>query len=176
MFSLTSAWINGWINNREASDFRRHCTHCDVTVLFHHVYDRNLYGGEDTPPLYKPCLLHTEAKWSICVMKPGQNWFSCSTPSRYLNQCRLIVNRTLGNKFQWHLIEVLTFSWQKIHLKTSAQFYPFGLGLSEIENFAYRELDERSFSNSHPMAGTSNYIIQYLWDDTTLMISSRSYG
>ena len=104
------------------------------------------------PPLYKPCLLHTEAEWSICVMKPGHYWFSCSTPSHYLNQCRLIVNRTHGSKFQWHLIEVLTFSWQKIHLKPSAQFYPFGLGLSEIENFAYREIDERSFSNSHPRA------------------------
>ena len=27
MFSLICAWINGWINNREAGDLRRHRTH-----------------------------------------------------------------------------------------------------------------------------------------------------
>ena len=27
------AWINYWVNNREAGDLRRHCTHYDVTVM-----------------------------------------------------------------------------------------------------------------------------------------------
>ena len=34
MFSLICAWINGWVNNREAVDLRRHRAHCDVTVIF----------------------------------------------------------------------------------------------------------------------------------------------
>ena len=33
MFSLICAWINGWVNNGEAGDFRRHRTHYDVTVM-----------------------------------------------------------------------------------------------------------------------------------------------
>ena len=33
MFSLVCAWINGWINNREAGDLRRHYSHCDVTLM-----------------------------------------------------------------------------------------------------------------------------------------------
>ena len=33
MFSLICARINGWVNNREAGDLRRHPTHCDVTVM-----------------------------------------------------------------------------------------------------------------------------------------------
>ena len=33
MFSLICAWINGWVNNREAGDLRRHRAHCDVTVV-----------------------------------------------------------------------------------------------------------------------------------------------
>ena len=33
MFSLIYAWINGWVNNREAGDFRRHSAHYDVTVM-----------------------------------------------------------------------------------------------------------------------------------------------
>ena len=27
------AWINGWANNREAGDWRRHCAHYDVTIM-----------------------------------------------------------------------------------------------------------------------------------------------
>ena len=38
MFSLICAWINGWVNNREAGDLRRHRTHYDVTVMFLSIY------------------------------------------------------------------------------------------------------------------------------------------
>ena len=33
MFSLICAWINGWVNNREAGDLRRHHAHYDVIVM-----------------------------------------------------------------------------------------------------------------------------------------------
>ena len=33
MFSLIYAWINDWVNNREAGDLRRHRSHCDVNVM-----------------------------------------------------------------------------------------------------------------------------------------------
>ena len=33
MFSLICAWINGWVNRREAGDLRRHRAHYDVTVM-----------------------------------------------------------------------------------------------------------------------------------------------
>ena len=33
MFSLTCVWINGWVNNREAGDLRRHRDHYDVIVM-----------------------------------------------------------------------------------------------------------------------------------------------
>ena len=32
-FSLICAWINGWVNNREAGDLRRHCAYYDVIVM-----------------------------------------------------------------------------------------------------------------------------------------------
>ena len=32
---LICAWINGWVNNREVGDLRRHHTHYDVTVMMH---------------------------------------------------------------------------------------------------------------------------------------------
>ena len=34
MFSLICAWINGWVNNGEAGDVRRHRAHYDVTVMY----------------------------------------------------------------------------------------------------------------------------------------------
>ena len=33
MFSLICTWINGWVNNREAGDWRRHGAHDDVVVM-----------------------------------------------------------------------------------------------------------------------------------------------
>ena len=33
MFSLICAWINGWVNNRDAGDLRRHRPHYDVIVM-----------------------------------------------------------------------------------------------------------------------------------------------
>ena len=33
MFSLIYTWINGWVNNGEAGDLRRHRAHYDVTVM-----------------------------------------------------------------------------------------------------------------------------------------------
>ena len=38
------AWTNGWVNNRDASDLRRHCTHYDVTCkiwYFHKIICAN---------------------------------------------------------------------------------------------------------------------------------------
>ena len=34
MFSFFCAWINGWVNNRETGDLRRHCAYYDVTVMY----------------------------------------------------------------------------------------------------------------------------------------------
>ena len=33
MFSFTCAWINGWVNNREAGDLSRHRAHYDAIVM-----------------------------------------------------------------------------------------------------------------------------------------------
>ena len=33
MFSLICAWINDWVNNREAGDLRPHRAHYDVTIM-----------------------------------------------------------------------------------------------------------------------------------------------
>ena len=47
MFSLICAWINGWVNNREAGDLRRNCTHYDVTIMLRQIITR-----PDSGPLF----------------------------------------------------------------------------------------------------------------------------
>ena len=42
MFSLIYVCINGWVNNREAGDLRRHRAHCEVSVMVSHP----LYPGD----------------------------------------------------------------------------------------------------------------------------------
>ena len=37
MSSLTCAWTNGWVNNRDAGYLRRHRAHYDVTVMLSHA-------------------------------------------------------------------------------------------------------------------------------------------
>ena len=37
MFSSICTWINGWENNREAGDLRRHRAHYDVTVMVRYL-------------------------------------------------------------------------------------------------------------------------------------------
>ena len=34
IFSFICAWTNGWVNNRNAGNFRHHRTHYDVTVMY----------------------------------------------------------------------------------------------------------------------------------------------
>ena len=38
MFSLICVWINGWVNNREAGDLRRHGAHYDVIVMWNRTW------------------------------------------------------------------------------------------------------------------------------------------
>ena len=42
-FSLICAWINDWVNNREADDLRRHQAYCDVTVVFVELILRRVF-------------------------------------------------------------------------------------------------------------------------------------
>ena len=43
MFSLICAWINGWVNNRDAGDLRRHRAHYDVTAMHVPTYPTSIH-------------------------------------------------------------------------------------------------------------------------------------
>ena len=43
IFSLICAWVNRWVNNREAGDLRSHPAHYDVIVMFRFQSSDNTY-------------------------------------------------------------------------------------------------------------------------------------
>ena len=46
MFSLIYAWMNDWVNNREAGDLRRQHGHYDVIVMNYQLQWITLFGKE----------------------------------------------------------------------------------------------------------------------------------
>ena len=69
MLSLIGTWINGWVNNREACDLRRHQVHYDVNVMG--VFTTEvLWGGNGchgTGPSQKSH--NASDKWGLCYQK-----------------------------------------------------------------------------------------------------------
>ena len=63
-FLWSVPWINGWVNNREAGDLRRHRAHYDVTVM-------KPCKPEDAPVLRRlmMSLSHNElSPWGMCLL------------------------------------------------------------------------------------------------------------
>ena len=76
MFSLICAWINCWVNNREAGDLRRHRVHYDVTAM-HHEWLLILIAITEYEWIHKifnvqHCKTgqYVRATFSSCVMAP----------------------------------------------------------------------------------------------------------
>ena len=49
MFSLICGWINGWVNNRDIGDLKRHRTHYDVIVMIF------TFNSPHLPVISMPC-------------------------------------------------------------------------------------------------------------------------
>ena len=68
MFSFICAWINVWVNNREAGDLRRHRTHYDVTLMvmvmgYHRGYELHVKLTNCNMWHIGNCLLHVYYPW-----------------------------------------------------------------------------------------------------------------
>ena len=84
MFSLICAWINGWVNNREAGNLRRHCAHYDVTVMaWWRIGNENCQFNPRT--CNKLCHIHISGK-NITVTSQWAWWRLESPASRLFAQ------------------------------------------------------------------------------------------
>ena len=68
MFSLIFTWINGWENNRETGDLRRHRAHYDVTVMC--TITMMLSSAAKSLPneLLIICIVKSQACLFLCVL------------------------------------------------------------------------------------------------------------
>ena len=74
MFSLICARINGWINNREAGDLRRHRDHYDVTVIHPQEQEWNITRVV-VPVLYLGNILNTVPKFRLSDYRSTLTWW-----------------------------------------------------------------------------------------------------
>ena len=70
MFSLICAWINGWVNNREAGDLRRDRVHYDVTVMIR-------WNNEWEIHTYNRCFLDYFPD-DVCFSKTSDDTHACA--------------------------------------------------------------------------------------------------
>ena len=64
-------WTNGWANNRDASDLRRHGTHYDITVMF-------------DSPAYQ--------EYTTVMRKPPSDIFRCHSNAKLIRSWRKLSN------------------------------------------------------------------------------------
>ena len=67
-YSLFCARINGWVNNREAGDLRRHCTHYDVIIMQGILHCHLDPSARTSAKSNATTLLKKERENSICKM------------------------------------------------------------------------------------------------------------
>ena len=72
MFSLICSWINGWVNNREAGDLKRHRTHYGVIVI---------YEKKDNLRPWIMCLIYPIRLWRSLGRWLVLNWQTPAIPA-----------------------------------------------------------------------------------------------
>ena len=77
VFSLICVWINGWVNNREAGDLRRHRAHHDVTVMWVCMHIREHIVA------YLHRVLYNDVYWIATFFACMWPWFLLLQDKRY---------------------------------------------------------------------------------------------
>ena len=76
VFSLICAWINGWVNNREAGDLRRNHAHYDVNVMenqWSSWCQLCCYWRSSSQTLVPP-VMTLLASWQLSIFSGGHRW------------------------------------------------------------------------------------------------------
>ena len=95
IFSLICTWINGWVNNPEAGDLRRHRAHCDVSIMI---------------PYAQQYILTTE--WVKYGSSPSCQWKAAV-------KADLLCCAANTDKWQWHMRENVPIlsNWHRFWLR-----------------------------------------------------------
>ena len=156
MFSLICAWINGWANNGDAGDLRRHRAHHDVIVMkhAHHgavVMQSNVHRFKLNRPVY-PCSSGLSVIIEVILKERGiptfmetqRNMITCESirlPHKYcrftksllthlpLDKMVAISQTIFSNIFSWMKCLYFDYNFAEVCSQGSYWQYPrIGLG------------------------------------------------
>ena len=116
MFSLICTRINGWVNNREAGNLRRHSAHCDVMVMKENTSNFTLCIGivpaDDLTrlnargPFYGQGLTSIPA-WIKSYMS-SKVWGEIIYPFPNFNSCTIEVWKWISNFIPHFIMDAIT--------------------------------------------------------------------
>ena len=122
MFSLLRAWINAWVNTREAVDLRRHHTHYDVNVmikitrLFHSFLAQ---PQRQTLPAVRA--VQADCQWPVNLKSGGNSHWSREHTMHLIKQSQKSDATRLGLcRDYWSLIMMTCLGTRLPPLKTYA--------------------------------------------------------
>ena len=95
MLSLICTWTNGWVNNRNAGDLRRNCTHYDVLVMSPFQLS---HTGSIFPAFWKLIICNCSPHCCVEVLCNMCEW-SLSPDVVQQIKCRAPLNKY---SFLWH--------------------------------------------------------------------------
>ena len=75
-FSLTCVWTNGWANNREAGELRRHRAHYDATVMNARNTHIGLCNGEYQFAIRENQSNQCNSKFLFTILTKSPSWSS----------------------------------------------------------------------------------------------------
>ena len=120
MFSLICAWTNGWVNNRDTGDLRRHHAHYGVTVMLGSCFPR---GGIQAT--WTPLMSRNYGKFSYILIpldiESANQLFIKDT-----NWCRWCYLETMKRHINhWYFIALVSLSNEPPDLlaKVSVSFF-----------------------------------------------------
>ena len=93
MFSFICAWINGWANNFEAGNLRRHRAHYDVIVMMQRMRAQSERWHSSV--LKKVSIIELSMKTSVVSLNEGPSYFPRRAP-RYTQTCASLGHMPLG--------------------------------------------------------------------------------
>ena len=161
MFSLVCAWTNGWVNNRDAGDVRRHRCHYDVTAM--HLDSLRILTNQNYHRLVHTARIrchfdvvleyqqhnstHLGQVPHICVSK--QTTIDGRQAIIWTNEGILLI-RTVGTNFNEMFSEIDTFSFMKMHLKMpSSKWGQFCLGLNVLTSILDPQINLNATRNAY---------------------------
>ena len=108
MFSLICDWLNRWVNNREAGDFRRHRAHHDVVVMVRFYPSVQGFHILIVPPRWGT-VMPKYPSWEFIVMMIVAA--ATAAGKCIVGLCLVLLYKTTGMAWRWPsgMVDCFTF-------------------------------------------------------------------